>query len=239
MVSVKGRKMSNFGMSNYNHNNIYGYGNFRLSVHYYRHILKDLSSGKSILDIGCGDGVVGTIVEDDVVYKGLDIGAGCYDEIERDDIHYIRDYDQLLSSIENQKSDISLLLNVLEHTFDFTELFEKALLNSNEYVFVALPNEENIHLRLDFLLGKGITSHTLDMVGLHVNRRHLWLIQEKKAEEILVKVAKKHNFVLESKHRTISYPSTMWKRVVYKGLTSFLPWSLKSRNFGFLFKKTH
>ena len=55
------------------------------------------------------------------------------------------DYDDLLNEISNSEVDISMLINVLEHTFDFTGLFEKALKSTKNTVVVALPNEENIH----------------------------------------------------------------------------------------------
>lgn len=229
--------MNKFGNTKLVGNKIYSFGSIRLAPHYYNHILKGISQNKSILDIGCGDGIIGTVVDPGIKYIGLDIGAGSYEEVNRKNIYYIRDYETLLQSIEKNKSDISILVNVLEHTLDFTSLFEKALQNTNEHILVTLPNEENIHLRLNFLFGRGITSHTLDMVGKHVNHRHLWLIQMEKAKEILVKLAESHGFELNGFYQTISFPKTKWKSIIYRLIMKFLPWKLKSRNFALLFKK--
>jgi hypothetical protein len=229
--------MYKFGKTKFNRNNIYGYGNIRLAIHYYNHILKPISKNKTILDIGCGDGIINEVIDYDTPYLGIDIGAGCYKEVSKNNVLYIRDYETLLESIDKNKSDITVLINVLEHTFDFTGLFIKALENSKEYCFVTLPNEENIHNRIDFLIGNGIKSHTLDMVDKHVNHRHLWLIQSKKAENILKKIAKNYGFELEQTYRTISYPNTKWKRMVYKLGMSLLPWGVKARNVAWLFIK--
>jgi|SaaInlStandDraft_4_1057021.scaffolds.fasta_scaffold84292_1 2-polyprenyl-3-methyl-5-hydroxy-6-metoxy-1,4-benzoquinol methylase len=234
---MKTLDLKEYGLTKYNGKDIFGYGNVRLAPHYYKYMLEKKAHGKSILDIGCGDGVIGTIVGDDTEYMGLDIGAGIYKEVEHKQIRYIRNHDELMSAISEKKVDISILNNVLEHTFDFTDLFEKALENTNDMVMVSLPNEENIHLRLSFLMGRGITSHTLDLVGSHVNHRHLWLVQIPKAEKILTEIATRFQFKLEEKSHYIAFPNTTWKKWLYMIGTRFLPWNVKARNFVLVFKK--
>lgn len=226
------------GVTKFDGHNIYGYGNVRLVPHYYKHLIEPEAHGKTLLDIGCGDGVVGTLVQDNVTYQGIDIGAGIYPEKPNYNVSYIRDYDDLLNEISNSEVDISMLINVLEHTFDFTGLFETALKSTKNTVVVALPNEENIHNRLDFLFGGGIKTHTLDLVGQHVNHRHLWLIQIPQAVKALNVVAQKYGFTLTTKVNYIAYPNTVWKRVLYKIGMVFLPWTLKARNFVMVFKKS-
>jgi 2-polyprenyl-3-methyl-5-hydroxy-6-metoxy-1,4-benzoquinol methylase len=229
--------MKKYGRAEFKNGNIYGYGNVRLGPTYYQFLLKDISKNKKILDIGCGDGVIGNIVGENVNYKGVDIGAGCYNEVESGNIEYIRDYDELLISIKNSNPDISILINVLEHTFDFSGLFEKTLECTKGKVLVSLPNEENIHVRLRFLFGKGINSHGLEFHGRHVNSRHLWFIQILKAEEILKKVAKSYGYEMTKKVHYLAFPATRWKRVFYRLGMFLLPWSLKARNFTLLFEK--
>lgn len=231
--------MNRFGITKFDGKNIFGYGNVRLGPHYYKWLLEDVSRNKKVLDIGCGDGVISSVIGDNVEYMGVDIGAGCYDEVDNPNIKYIRDYHELLSYIKTSKPDISILINVLEHTFDFSGLFKQALESTKDVVLVSLPNEENIHLRLGFLFGKGINSHGLEMYGKHVNHRHLWLIQMHKAEKILVSIATLYGYEILAKNHYIAYPTTKWKRVLYKIGMCFLPWSLKSRNFILLFKKVH
>lgn len=225
------------GVTKFNGGNIYGYGNVRLAPHYYSYLIGPEAGGKTVLDIGCGDGVVGTIVGDDVSYRGIDIGAGIYPERPNASVKYIRDYDELLDNISSSDVDISMLINVLEHSFDFTGLFEAALKSTKSTVVVALPNEENIHNRLDFLFGRGVKSHTLEMVGQHVNHRHLWLIQIPQAVDALGKVAKEHGFILSHQANYIAYPSTSWKQLLYRIGMLVLPWTLKARNFALIFRK--
>jgi 2-polyprenyl-3-methyl-5-hydroxy-6-metoxy-1,4-benzoquinol methylase len=229
--------MNRFGIAKFNGKNIFGYGNVRLGPHYYKFLLEDVSRNKRVLDIGCGDGVISSVVGDSVEYMGVDIGAGCYDEVDNPNIKYIRDHNELLSYIKASKPDISMLINVLEHTFDFSGLFNQALESTKDVVLVSLPNEENIHLRLGFLFGKGINSHGLEMYGKHVNHRHLWLIQISKAEKILKNIAETYGFEMIEKNHYIAYPTTKWKRVIYKLGMLFLPWNVKSRNFILLFRK--
>lgn len=234
---MKINELKEYGKSIYDGSNLYGYGKVRLATHYYKSLIEPHSKGRSVLDIGCGDGIIGTIVGDDVEYRGLDIGAGIYGESDSSNISYIRNYPELLSAIGSSQNDISLLINVLEHTFDFTDLFEKALENTKDLVFVALPNEESLLARLRFLIGKGILTHNLDMHGLHVNHRHLWLIQIPEAEKLLTMFASRHGFKLIEKSHYLGYPNTKWKRVLYRLGMSFLPWRLKAMGVSFLFKK--
>jgi 2-polyprenyl-3-methyl-5-hydroxy-6-metoxy-1,4-benzoquinol methylase len=225
------------GITKFDGSNIYGYGNVRLVQHYYKYLIEPEAQDKTLLDIGCGDGVVGTIVQDGVSYHGVDIGAGIYSEKPSPNVRYIRDYNELLNEILNSEVDISMLMNVLEHTFDFTGLFEAALKSTKSTVVVSLPNEENVHNRLDFLFGRGVKTHTLDLVDYHVNHRHLWLIQIPQAVKALSVVAQRYGFTLSSKLHYVAYPNTLWKRVFYRAGMVFLPWTLKARNFVLIFRK--
>jgi predicted TPR repeat methyltransferase len=192
---------------------------------------------KSVLDIGCADGIVSKVIDKNIKYMGVDIGADIYKRTNSKNIYYIEDYVSLKNFILQNKSDLCLLLDVLEHTFDFTDLFETSLQSANKYVFVSLPNEENIRNRIGFLLGKGIPVHSLDMVGKHVNHRHLWLIQMNKAKQILEEKAKEYNFILENEIYYISLPNTFYKRFIYKLIVDRLPYSVAVNGFGFLFRK--
>lgn len=227
---------NNRGISKLINKNIHAIGNVRLAVEYFKHVILPLKPN-SILDIGCGDGVLVDHILDTIQYRGVDIGAGCYPESSNARIDYIYDKRGLLKELEHAKADIVLLINVLEHTEEFSELFEIALNCSNKYVFVCLPNEENIHNIVKFVSGCGIDSHGLDMHGKHLNQRHLWLIQEYKARKILEKIGNVKNFHLISNHYSISFPNTLYKRLIYRFLMAFIPWKFKSRSFAYLFVK--
>lgn len=228
------------GVTRYDGKNIYGYGNVRLAPHYVMHLINPLFPFSSLLDIGCGDGIVKDYLPEkergEVDYIGIDIGAGIYEETKSPNIKYVRDHQKLLNSI-NDTYDVSILINVLEHTLDFTSLFKMALEKTKMYILVTLPNAENIHERLRFLLGKGIKTHMLDMIGLHPNHRHLWLIQIEKAVRILESIAKNYEFQLINITHYLAFPTTPWKRMIYRSVVYPLPWSVKARSFAMLFEK--
>lgn len=226
--------MKTAGTSILKNRNIHATGNVRLAVEYFKHIISGADC-QSILDIGCGDGVLLNYLNADLVYKGVDIGAGCYNQTTHESLLYIQDRKELEVAILREHVDMVLLINVLEHTEDFSGLFELALQVAKKSVFVCLPNEENIHNIFSFLVGNGIPSHGLDMYGKHLNHRHLWLIQEKIAKKILIDTARKYGFKLSSTHYSISYPNTSYKRMIYKFIMSLLPWRLKSRSFACMF----
>ena len=89
--------MDKFAEAKFDGKNIYIHGNARKAPLYYNLLLKNFTRGKRLLDIGCGDGIIGKIVDKDVEYEGVDIGAGCYEEIENSSVKYIREYTDLTS----------------------------------------------------------------------------------------------------------------------------------------------
>jgi len=216
-------------------NKIYGIGNIRVSVHYTHWIVNNLDCN-SVLDIGCADGIIESVLENKK-YIGVDIGADIYKRSEKENIFYIENYEELKSFIKKNTVDFTILYDVLEHTFDFTDLFISALESSNKYCLVSLPNEENIRNRIAFLFGKGLEIHKLDMYGKHVNHRHLWLIQINKAIKILEKEANKFGFEIDKIYYYHSLPTTKYKQYIYKFVTDKLPESLSSSGFAVLFRK--
>ena len=50
------------GVTKFDGHNIYGYGNVRLVPHYYKHLIEPEAQGKTLLDIGCGDGTLLKII---------------------------------------------------------------------------------------------------------------------------------------------------------------------------------
>jgi len=122
---------------------------------------------KSILDIGCGGGVLMKLVNKNVKYLGVDADAGIYKRKKHKNLKYFRNAAQTESYLSkiNKKYDCVVLMDVLEHTDTFLKLFYLALKKSNKYVLVGLPNEDYIMSRLRFMFGKGLMTHGLEMIN--------------------------------------------------------------------------
>lgn len=149
---------------------------------------------ESILDIGCGDGVISKHIDPRIKYRGLDISEACIYEQERDipTISYVHPT-EIFKTVSKEKWDMVLLLDVIEHTKEFTELFEVGLSASNKYVVVSLPNELFILDRIKLLFGHEHNAHSLDLIGYPEGFRHQFLVNVSKARKILNEVAIKYN----------------------------------------------
>jgi hypothetical protein len=217
-------------------NILYGLGNVRLAPHYVKHLINPFYNQTDLmLDVGCGDGIMKYHTH--LSYEGIDIGAGIYDEVDDKSVTYIRNTEEMLKEISLRNPDVSLLINVLEHTYDFTSLLEAVLSSTKKAVIIALPNEENIHNIISMILGTGINNHTLREVGLHDNHRHLWFIQMGLALSVISGVCEKYNFRIVKKLPYIAYPTTKWKRVLYKIGTFLLPLRWRARGFALRIEK--
>jgi SAM-dependent methyltransferase len=204
-------------------------------------ILPGLPEIRSILDIGCGDGIVGELISRDCDYRGIDLSnAAIYEQNQEDSrIIYSKPEDLKQTLCDSNKTDATLMLDVLEHTRKFTELFELALLKTNHYSIVSLPNELFILDRLRLLAGKEHPAHSLDLVKLPEGFKHQYLINIAKARELLCDTAKRQNFALSEEwlrpliaKNSLIQPGLRIMRL----LTNRQLWSMGSI---FVFKKTN
>lgn len=167
----------------------------RLAVRITTDVIKNLNP-RNLLDIGCGDGIVGDHLSCN--YRGLDItDASIYERRkEKASLSYIQA--EKISELLNKEGpwDTILLLDVLEHTKDFTSLFREALCHSTEYVVVSIPNELFILDRLRMLLGKELNAHSLDLINQQDGFKHQYIINIKKARYILMQCASEARFSL-------------------------------------------
>ena len=173
----------------------------RLAVRIAREILVNYDA-QNVLDIGCGDGVVESSLNKDTLYRGLDISdASIYEQKpENPSLRYISPKN-IPAAIEKEGPwDIILLLDVLEHTRDFTDLFDAALMHTNSHIIVSLPNELFLLDRLRMLLGHELNAHSLDRLGDPEGFKHQFIINTKKAADILEAKAMKNNFFLEKEY---------------------------------------
>ncbi|MEI6828792.1 MAG: methyltransferase domain-containing protein [Synechococcaceae cyanobacterium ELA445] len=162
-----------------------------------RQVLSRYPSG-SVLDIGCGDGVVGRWLPKVTTYRGLDLADACiYDQShDNPSIRYV-DPAQLEQVLQSEgQFDTVLLLDVLEHTRRFTPLFEQALGQAKRHVVVSLPNELFFFDRLRYLGGREIPAHSLDLVPQPEGFKHQFMINIAKARALLEQVAAPAGFDL-------------------------------------------
>ena len=169
-------------------NSIIGLGPTRKSKNYFRWITAQVGQVPSVVDIGCGDGIVETLLNSGQSYLGFDIGADIYPRHVRRNIKYIEDIDCLYREIKLlQDLELVLMMDVLEHTESFVKMFDLVLMQGPKLVFVSLPNETNLTRRIQFLRGHMIPAHGVGMVDTKKGHRHSWLIDYRDAVQLLTK----------------------------------------------------
>ena len=218
---------------------IYSIGKSSEGFTYLKYFLKNRKNIKSFLDIGCGNGNLLKLLDKNTSYLGVDANAGIYKQKKNKYIKYFKTSKQTENFIkkQNKKFDCVVLMDVLEHTDTFLDLFDLALKKSKNYVIVGLPNEDSFLSRINFFIGKGIPTHGLEMIGTKPGHKHQWLIQYKKALFLLTNSAKKYKFNLYNKYFYITLPNNYLKRIIYKIILFFLPKRIKMNNFCLIFSK--
>lgn len=180
-------------------------------------VLPHLTQVQSVLDIGCGDGVVGTLLPTDWSYRGIDLSnAAIYEQNASDNriLYSTPDkIDAVLASSE--PADAVLMLDVLEHTRRFSDLFERSIPLAKRYMIVSLPNELFLLDRLRFLIGNEHPAHSLNLINLPEGFKHQYLINISIARQILSDVASRNDFRLAEEWNR---PLVAKKRLAQPGL---------------------
>jgi 2-polyprenyl-3-methyl-5-hydroxy-6-metoxy-1,4-benzoquinol methylase len=193
----------------------------RLAQEVTQKILLRLPGVGSVVDIGCGDGVVGTLLPESCGYRGIDLSnASIYKQNSSDKrISYSQpeQLEQVLSSTE--RADAVLLLDVLEHTRKFTELFEQAIPLARRYLIVSLPNELFALDRLRMLTGKEHSAHSLDLIHMPEGFKHQHVINIEKARNILSTIGSQYSLSLAEE----------WQRplIAKKNFSQPLLWAMR------------
>lgn len=189
----------------------------RLAATITSRVLPHLTKVQSVLDIGCGDGVVGTLLPTEWNYRGIDLSnASIYEQNASDKRILYSSPDQIDSVLAgSEPADVVLMLDVLEHTRRFSDLFERAIPLAKRYIIVSLPNELFLLDRLRLLIGKEHPAHSLDLINLPEGFKHQYLINIVKARQILSDVASRNGFKLAEEWRR---PLVAKKRLAQPGL---------------------
>ena len=152
----------------------------------------------TLLDIGCGDGIVSRHLPTRCHYTGLDINEACIYEQRHDNpkVRYVQA--EHIPDLMNREGpwDTVLLLDVIEHTRRFTPLFEHALTRANRQVIVSLPNELFVLDRLRMLQGHELNAHSLDLINQPEGFKHQYIINIAKARDLLIRAAEDEGFSL-------------------------------------------
>ena len=106
-----------------------------------------------------------------------------------------------------------LLLDVLEHTRDFTGLFEEAMASTTKYLVVSLPNELFFLDRLRMVAGKELNAHSLELTGQPEGFKHQFIINIDKARALLSAKATENNFKLKEEFVRPLIPKTKIMRI--------------------------
>lgn len=123
-------------------------------------LLKYMPFQKSVLDVGCGSGLLGQLYGEkgNIVY-GIDsareVEAICKKRLTKFFLADITDFRRIRQLVKNKRFDIIIFADVLEHLVDpvATALFYKQFLKSNGLMYISLPNIAVWYARWSLLLG--------------------------------------------------------------------------------------
>lgn len=134
-----------------------------------------IDDGARVLDVACGDGVLGEMLIRDkrCVVVGLDVSPYAREcAAARGVIAYECDISIDRFPVEDGTFDAATLLCCLEHVFDPGHALREAAraVRPGGKLFVTLPNAVSLRFRLDFMRGRLSKDflHTNDGEGLHI-----------------------------------------------------------------------
>jgi ubiquinone/menaquinone biosynthesis C-methylase UbiE len=116
-------------------------------------IRENVGKGKRVLDIGCGEGYVSSVLVGDNEVFGLEIAEPAIEEAKKKGIKAVP------SNLEDipfpdRNFDVVLALDILEHLFDPVFVLREAnrVLKDEGMLIISVPNAANVYSRLIFTL---------------------------------------------------------------------------------------
>ena len=198
-------------------------------------------NSETILDIGCGDGIVSRHQPEGCQYTGLDISDACIYEQRHDNpkVRYVQ-ADEIPDLMSREGLwDTVLLLDVIEHTRQFTPLFELALTRAERQVVVSLPNELFVLDRIRMLRGHELNAHSLDLLNQPEGFKHQFIINIAKARTLLSEKAAAAGFELKEEILRPLISKRMIQQPILWGMRKLCSEQLWSMGSVFIFSRSH
>ena len=126
------------------------------SLNFSKKTIIDLVKDGSVLDIGCGDGLLMEKLRDikGLEVGGVDISSTAVDICKGRGLECIKaDITESLPFKDNSFDNV-LLIDVLEHLFQPAEVLREANRISRKYIYISVPNFSSLPARLQVLFGK-------------------------------------------------------------------------------------
>jgi 2-polyprenyl-3-methyl-5-hydroxy-6-metoxy-1,4-benzoquinol methylase len=160
--------------------------NFNLSAHSPHQIISSLlSSGSTILDVGCNTGLLGKHNFKKAIFDGIDINKQALIKAKPYYRHLLLADLSLLKNINlKNKYDFIIFSDILEHLPrpDLTLIFFKKYLKPGGSIIISLPNIARFEIRLQLLFGKFEYTQS----GI-LNQDHLRYFTKKSATDFISK----------------------------------------------------
>jgi len=177
---------------------------------------------RSLLDLGCRDGILKKYLPPEIDYSGVDLVAAplvvktCNVE---DGIPF-----------PDQAFDAVVALDMLEHTDNIWFVFEEMLRVAQKQIMMVLPNCYHWRARMRFVRGKEADKYKLSPVP--IQDRHRWLTSYDTSHEFALHMAGKYRLAMVE-----SIMVDDRKNILRESLARFLPKNLMSVAAFFTFSK--
>ena len=137
---------------------------------------------RSVLDIGCRDGILGKYLPREVSYAGVDLSPG-------PNVTRVCDLEKGIP-FADASFDVVTALDVLEHVDNIWFAFDEMVRVARRQVMVVLPNSYHFRERLRFLRGREAGKYVLGPDP--IRDRHRWLLSYRSAHSFCAQRALRH-----------------------------------------------
>lgn len=149
----------------------------------FKQVARFIPGNSQVLDIGCGNGDMKNFLKNPIYY-GIDGNKEYIKDLISQGIKAKQvDFNKDKIPFEKEKFDFILLLDILEHVANPSELLTevKRRLNEKGKVIITLPNDYHILNKIRFLLNKHLTEDPFAPYG------HMHFFPIKSGEKFLIK----------------------------------------------------